>query len=325
MSAAPDGPWSGTRPARGLFRRVVFRRQFYLQLVKILADRARSPSREGRIFLSLMGSVGDLVYLFPSLEILARRSVLDMGTGGYPYLPVVKNNPHVARIYSPFIYKPRRRAQRRLIERILSPFYERVLLLEFEDGNWWKEGRHFAERYAEASACPAPRKGIVYLSEDNRRVAAEYLRRHGLSSFAYVVQMVRHRLPFRSWPVAHYHTLLRLIHERFALPIVVDTVESDASLLPDFCLDAGRLDVLTAAAVIERARLFVGSDSGLTHVAGALGTPTVAIHLGYPPETCAALGDHVAIVRQRHPFDEPAATSPEEVLATVEGVLAATR
>ena len=194
------GPSRASRPARSLFRRVVFRRQFYLQLVKILADRARSPAREGRIFLSLMGSVGDLVYLFPSLEVLARRSVLDMGTGGYPYLPVVKNNPHVARIYSPFIYKPRRRAQRRLIERMLSPFYERVLLLEFDDGDWWKEGRHFAERYAEACGCPAPRKGIVYLSEDNRRAAAEYLRRHGLSSFVYVVQMVRHRLPFRSWP-----------------------------------------------------------------------------------------------------------------------------
>ncbi len=86
-------------------------------------------------------------------------------------------------------------------------------------------------------------------------------------------------------------------------------------------MDAGRLDVLTAAAVIERARLFVGSDSGLTHVAGALGTPTVAIHLGYPPETCAALGDRVAVVRQRRPFDDPAATSPEEVLASVERVL----
>jgi len=56
-------------------------------------------------------------------------------------------------------------------------------------------------------------------------------------------------------------------------------------------------------------------------VADALGTATVAIHLGYPPETCAALGDHVALVRQRRPFDEPATTSPEEVLATVERVL----
>ena len=55
--------------------------------------------------------------------------------------------------------------------------------------------------------------------------------------------MVRNRLPFRSWPLGHYHALLRLVHERFALPLVVDTVGSDAAALPDFCLDAGRLDV----------------------------------------------------------------------------------
>ena len=199
--------------------------------------------------------------------------------------------------------------------RVLAPFYERVLLLDLPDGDWWKDGKHFVERYAEACGCPAPDKGILYLAADNRRAAADYLRQRGLDSFIYVAQMVRHRLPFRSWPLAHYHALLRLLHERLALPIVVDTVGSDEAALPDFCVDAGRLDVLTAAAVIERARLFVGSDSGLTHVAGALGTPTVAIHLGYPPETCAALGDRVVVVRQRRPFDDPAATSPEEVLA----------
>ena len=81
----------------------------------------------------MIGSIGDLVYLFPSLEVLRRRHVIDMGTGGYPYLAVVGNNPHVAQIYAPFIYKPSRAAQRRLIERVLAPFYERVLLLDLPD------------------------------------------------------------------------------------------------------------------------------------------------------------------------------------------------
>ena len=324
-SAAGVGPSRASRPARSLSRRLVFRRQFYVQLLKILADRVRSPGRQGRIFVSMIGSIGDLVYLFPSLEMLHRRHIIDMGTGGYPYLAVVGNNPHVAQVYAPFIYKPSRAAQRRLIERVLAPFYERVLLLDLPDGDWWKDGKHFAERYAEACGCPPPDKGILYLAADNRRAAADYLQQRGLDSFIYVAQMIRHRLPFRSWPLAHYHALLRILHDRLALPIVVDTVGSDEAALPDFCVDAGRLDVLTAAAVIERARLFVGSDSGLTHVAGALGTPTVAIHLGYPPETCAALGDRVVVVRQRRPFDDPAATSPDEVLASVERVLGGAR
>jgi hypothetical protein len=56
----------------------------------------------------MIGSIGDLVYLFPSLEVLRRRHVIDMGTGGYPYRAVVGNNPHVAQVYAPFIYKPSR-------------------------------------------------------------------------------------------------------------------------------------------------------------------------------------------------------------------------
>ena len=172
-----------------------------MQLVKILADRLRSPGRQGRIFVSMIGSIGDLVYLFPSLEVLRRRHVIDMGTGGYPYLAVVGNNPHVAQVYAPFIYKPSRAAQRRLITRVLAPFYERVLLLDLPDGDWWKDGKHFVERYAEACGCPPPDKGILYLAADNRRAAADYLRQRGLDSFIYVAQMVRHRLPFRSWPL----------------------------------------------------------------------------------------------------------------------------
>lgn len=40
---------------------------------------------------------------------------------------------------------------------------------------------------------------------------------------------------------------------------------------------AGRLDILAAAALIRRARLFVGNDSGLMHIAAAVGTPTLGL------------------------------------------------
>jgi hypothetical protein len=46
--------------------------------------------------------------------------------------------------------------------------------------------------------------------------------------------------------------------------------------------------------------------------------PTVAIHIGFPPEVSGALGDNVALVRQRRPMDDPALTSPDEVWDAVE-------
>jgi ADP-heptose:LPS heptosyltransferase len=40
---------------------------------------------------------------------------------------------------------------------------------------------------------------------------------------------------------------------------------------------AGRLDLAGTAAIIARSALFVGSDSGLAHLAVALGVPTVVL------------------------------------------------
>jgi ADP-heptose:LPS heptosyltransferase len=227
-------------------------------------------------------------------------------------------NPHLRAVYAPFVYKPIRRHHRRVIERVLSRVYERVVLLDEPDSAWRARGRHFSAVYAERCGVPPPDRGRVHLPETSRRAAARYLEGLGVTEFVYVVQSVRRRRPLRSWPLAHYHALLTTLRRHSPLPILVDTVGSDETAVPPFCVGVEPLDVLTAAAVIERARLYVGPDTGPTHVAAALGVPTVAIHLGYPPEVCGALGDNVALVRQRRPLDDPARTAPAEVWDAVE-------
>lgn len=318
MTDPPRGP-KGTRSARPPLERLIFRRQFYLQLARIAWRRARQP--HGGVFVALMGGLGDLVNAFPSIEALAEDFEVEMGTGGPPYLTMVDANPYVVRTASPFIYKPARPAHRKLITRVLGRFYDRVILLDSDDARWWTRGRHLTALYADACGVPPPKYGRVYVSEAHRREAAAHLDRLGVRDFVYAVQLVRHRRAFRSWPRAQTHELLGLLRARTDLPIVVDTTGSDDTTLPDFCVPLGRLGIMAACAVIERARLFIGPDSGLTHVAGALGTPTVAIHLGFPPESCAALGPQVAVVRQREPFADPALTTPAEVLAAIEQML----
>lgn len=290
-----------------------------MTLPRIMARRWRDRDRRG-IFVSLMGGVGDLVNFFPTLDRLAEQAPVEMGTGGYPSLALVGANPRVSRIHAPFVYKPHRAAHRRLICRALSPFYERVLLLDLHDKDWWRSGRHISDVYAKACALTAPARGLVYLSEPNRRAAAAWLEASQLRQFVFVTQLVRlRRARFRSWPLEHYHALYRRLRARFGGAIVVDTFGSEATELPDFCVRAPAVDIMTMAALIERARALIGTDSGLTHVAAALGVPTIAVQLGYPPETSGALGDNVTFVRQRVPFDEPAHTSPDEVIAALDG------
>ena len=322
MVAVTDLPERGpqglpsTRPP---LERLIFRRQLYLQIVRILMTRGWHGRRD--VVVVMMGGIGDLVNAFPSIEQLAARHDVDMGTGGPPYRTIVNANPHVRDVYAPFIYRPAKRAHRALIERALGHVYGRVIILDGDDARWWTRGKHLIAQYAEACGVPPAPHGRVYLHDEHRRAAAEHLDGLGVSDFVYAVQLVRHRRPFRSWPLAHYHALWDSLRKRTSLPIVVDTTGSDETALPDFCIPLGRLGLMPACAMIERARLFVGPDSGLTHVAAALGTPTVAIHLGFPPESCAALGARVALVTQHEPFDDPGLTTPAEVIAAAESWL----
>jgi ADP-heptose:LPS heptosyltransferase len=52
------------------------------------------------------------------------------------------------------------------------------------------------------------------------------------------------------------------------------------------------------AAALSRACLFIGNDSGVTHLAGILGTPTVALFGPTHPVTWRPLGPHVAVIRE---------------------------
>lgn len=57
------------------------------------------------------------------------------------------------------------------------------------------------------------------------------------------------------------------------------------------------LDVLTVAGVLAQARLFVGQDSGVTHMAGLMGVRTVALFGPTNPARWAPRGAHVTVVQ----------------------------
>jgi hypothetical protein len=313
----------GLRRRRSPWRRLVFRRLFYPQLARIVAGRLLARDRDRRVFVSMMGGVGDLVLLGPTLEHLAERYAIDFGAAGEPYLGLVRSSPFVSRIFSPFIYHPKRPAHRRLIERLLGPFYARVALLEFADDDYWKAGVHVSRLFAERCGCPPPDHGRVDLADRHRAVADAYLRSARFADFVFVAQVIRDRQPFRSWPLEHHRALYRRLRTELGATVVACTAGSDHVELPPDVVRLPPMELLAVAAVIERARLYVGPDGGLTHIAAAVGTPTVAIHLGYPPEVCGALGENVTLVRQSRPFADPAATTPDEVFRAITGALVA--
>jgi lipopolysaccharide heptosyltransferase III len=65
----------------------------------------------------------------------------------------------------------------------------------------------------------------------------------------------------------------------------------------------GKIDLLTAAAVLRRCALFVGNDTGLMHIAAAAGTPTLGLFGPSPIEQYAPWGPGAAVVCTTQPRD----------------------
>jgi heptosyltransferase-3 len=62
-------------------------------------------------------------------------------------------------------------------------------------------------------------------------------------------------------------------------------------------IDAVRIpNLLDLAAWLATARVYIGNDSGITHLAAAAGVPTVAIFLSTDPAIWAPRGDHVRVL-----------------------------
>jgi heptosyltransferase III len=57
------------------------------------------------------------------------------------------------------------------------------------------------------------------------------------------------------------------------------------------------LDILAVAGVLAQAQLFVGHDSGVTHLAGLIGIPTVALFGPTDPDRWAPRGTNVTVVQ----------------------------
>lgn len=70
------------------------------------------------------------------------------------------------------------------------------------------------------------------------------------------------------------------------------------ALPPDRVVDlVGKTGVLTAAAVIKSAAMFIGNDTGLMHIAAAVGTPTLGLFGPSPAARYAPWGRCTAIVQ----------------------------
>jgi ADP-heptose:LPS heptosyltransferase len=84
-----------------------------------------------------------------------------------------------------------------------------------------------------------------------------------------------------------------------------------ASVGKDRCIDlVGRESLPVVYAALKRARLFVGNDSGLMHMAAAAGTPTLGLFGPSDEDLYAPWGPHGRALRGTRTFEEIRALDP---------------
>ena len=98
----------------------------------------------------------------------------------------------------------------------------------------------------------------------------------------------------KNWPLERYRELARLL----ATPLPVAWCAGpDDELEGAVCFD----DLYELACWLGGASLYVGNDSGITHLAAAVGTPVVALFGPTDPAVWAPRGPHVRVVATARP------------------------
>ncbi len=123
--------------------------------------------------------------------------------------------------------------------------------------------------------------------------------------------------PGKQWPGQYFAELaLRLTAEDGILPgarIVVlgaasergDAATAIEALPAERVINlVGKLDLLTASALLARVDFYIGNDSGLMHIAAASGAPTLGLFGPSKEAHYAPWGPHTAVVRTALDYDE---------------------
>lgn len=148
------------------------------------------------------------------------------------------------------------------------------------------------------------------VSADERYEAHRWLNAQGKGRWVGIQPVSFPTKAHRNWPLDHFCKLLRHLaanHTDIRFVVLGDATALEAAqhlqaTVPGrVAVAAGNLTLRASAALISALDLYIGVDTGPTHIAGALRVPMVALyHCSYPGRNLMPLG-HPALRMIEHP------------------------
>lgn len=137
---------------------------------------------------------------------------------------------------------------------------------------------------------PIPAAQVFPQPDAIESVSALLARRGIAPDAAYAVLQPGGRIAGMRWPIAQFGEVARWLREKHAIETVVNLGPGDAEIwndahceMADCCLLEEPLGVRELIALVARAHILIGNDSGPVHIAAAARRPVVAIYSSTNP------------------------------------------
>lgn len=161
---------------------------------------------------------------------------------------------------------------------------------------------HFARPLAELGLHADPAHPRIFPNAADRAFAEQFLTLNSSLSTLHSLVAIHpgsggeHKV----WPADRWAAVIRALREQAGCNILLIGGEADdtarRALAPFNLPAAWNLPLPQLAAILERCGLFAGHDSGITHLAAAVGVPTLALFGPTSPNIWSPLGPRVRVV-----------------------------
>ncbi len=133
----------------------------------------------------------------------------------------------------------------------------------------------------------------------------------------------------KNWPVALLASLLHQVHAETGAGLLLIQGPADQDQVNDLVSEISELpykkvdnaDLPLVATLISRCALFIGNDSGMSHVAAALGVSTIVVFGPTDPAVWGPRGESVSILRDIDSNGQWRWPGPDVVLSAALGLL----
>jgi len=115
--------------------------------------------------------------------------------------------------------------------------------------------------------------------------AGNLLKKTGLKDKKFVVICPGASWPGKLWPIKKYSELINWLKTKYKLEIVVCGTKKEKYLAKKIKENTnspivditGQTNIITLIAILNKSILYIGNDTGITHLSSAVGTPTICI------------------------------------------------